>query len=39
MEVKLSLGANLLNSLSDLSVVDIFRTKLNRTVNVLLLLC
>ena len=39
MEVKLSQGANLLNSLSDLRLVDIFRTTLNSTVNVLLLLC
>ena len=39
MEVKLSPGANLLKSLSDLRLVDIFRTTLNSTVNVLLLLC
>ena len=39
MEIKLSPGANLLNSLSDFSLVIIFRTKLSRTENVLLLLC
>ena len=39
MEVKLSPGANLLDSRSDISLVNIFRTKLSRTVNVLLLPC
>ena len=39
MEVKLLPGANLLDSLGDLSLAIIFSTKLSRTENVLLLLC
>ena len=39
MEVKLLPGANLLISLSDLSLVIIFRKKLSRSENVSLLLC